>query len=256
MPIRRFNYTGRKRLKQTDTRITLCEPGNGTVTFDADLDLSRYELPDEALVSVEAQRQTSWMRFPFGAVGELRVPDDRELREFDWPEGILFRVRVTSEKQPRGLLLAEASRIRPRRREEVEEERVPLLPVKPDEGLDDEVFRVDFSDRPTLLINSRVGDWRSAAKDPVFTAMAYPGAMREILARILYVEHYHDKDDDEDWRSQWLRYASLLPGVTDLPGEREEDRFDDWIDEAVASFCRRFRMYERFSGYWTGEDAR
>lgn len=253
MPVRRFNYTGRKRLKQTDTRVTLCEPGNGTATFEADLDLSRYGLPDEALISVEAYRQTSWMRFPFGTVGELRVPDDRELREFDSPEGILFRVRVTSEKQPRGLLIAEASRIRPRRLEEVEEERVPLLPVKPDDSIGDEVFRVDFSDRPILLVNSRVGDWRSAAKEPVFTALVYSGAMRQILARILYVEHHYDKDDD-DWRSQWLRYATRLPGVEDPPAAEEEEHFDDWIDEAVASFCRQFRMYERFSTYWTGEE--
>lgn len=253
MAIRRFNYTGRKRLDQNDARIFAHQANNGGVEFDAELSLVGYELPDDALVSVEAYRQTSWMRFPCGTVGTLQIPPDRRLREFDSPEGVLFRVRVTSASHPAGLLLAEADRISPRLPEEVEENRISLLPVKPDDDLGDEIFRVDFTDKPILLINSRVGDWRSVAREPVFISLTFPTAMREILTRILHVERHFETQDTTDWKSQWLNFSIHLPGVPDLPSEDEEDNIDRWIEEAVASFCRRFGIYSRFAQYWTEE---
>jgi len=253
MAIRRLNYTGRKRLRRADARITIYDTGEGVATFDADLSLDRYNLPEDALVFVEAQRQTSWMRFPFGSVGALRAPGDRRLAEFDSPEGVLFRVRVTSRSDPHGMEVAEADRIRPRRPEEVEDKRVPLLSVKPDQDLEGQVFRVDFSDRPILLVNSRVGDWRAVAKQPAFVSLVFAAALREILTRILRVEEHFDAEESEDWRSQWLRYATLLPGMTHPPTQADDDLIDRWIDEAVASFCRRHRMMERFRQYWTRE---
>lgn len=254
MPIRRLNYTGRKRIRQSDVRITVHQRGNGTATFDADLKLAGYALPENAIVFVEAQRQTSYMRFPFGTVGDLQPAVIRELSEFDSPEGVVFRVKITSTDQPNGLLLAAADGIRPRRPEEKEDKRIPLLPAKQNDDLGDQVFRVDFIDHPILLINAQLGDWRAVARDPVFVSLVYPGAMREILARILH-EGHRDTDDSEDWRSQWLRFAGLLPGVPELPADDDQEMFDDWVEEAVSSFCRQFRMIDRFGEYWTREGA-
>ena len=253
MAVRKLNYTGRKKLRQSDVRITLYE-SKGVARFDADLALAGYGLPESASVFVEAYRQTSWMRFRFGTVRRVRAQDEPEICEFDTPEGVLFRVRITANGDPKGMLLAEADKIRPRRAGWLEDEnRLPLLPVRPDEDLAEEVFRLDFSDRPVLLVNARLGDWRSAARSPVFVSMAYPSAMREVLTRILYVEGYHDTDDAEDWRCQWLLFAAMLPGVDDSPAEGEKERFDDWIDDAVSAMCRRLRAMERFDGYLTGE---
>ncbi len=253
MAVRRFNYTGRKRIRQSDTSITVRESVDGTPEFDTNLALAEYELPANAVVSVEAYRQTSWMRFPCGTVADIQLPADRTLSEFDSAEGVLFRVRVTSVDEPEGLLLAEADRIRPRRPDEVQEKRVSLLPARPDGSLGDQVFRVDFSDHPLLLINSRVGDWHSVATDPGFVSMVLPAVLREILTRILWIEDYHETDDLSDWRAQWLTFAMRLPGVGGLPAQEEQDRIDDWIDEAATAFCRRFGIYGRFGQYWAGE---
>lgn len=253
MSIRRLNYTGRRRIRQVDAQITL-QPGDDNVfRFHADLRLDTYELPENALVYVEAYRQTFWMRYRFGTIGEVHPWDEPILGEFGTCEGVLFRVRVTSAYDPRGLLLAEADKIRPRRPDREDEDRLPLLPARPDDSLGSEVFRVDFDDYPMLLINSRVGDWHGLTQDRTFQALVLPGVLREILTRILHIEQYFELDDVEDWRTQWLRFGTGLPGVAELPGEHEADRFDDWITEVAAAFARKFETMERFTRYWTGE---
>ncbi len=251
MAVRRLNYTGRRRIRQVDARITL-EEGDEP-RFSADLQLAEYSFEDSARVFVEAYRQTTWMRFDFGTVGELRVPPDCRLSEFDTSDAVLFRVRVTSDADRHGVLLAEADRIRPRRPDTEEDNRVPLLPVKPDGDLGDEVFRVDFSDRPLLLVNSRLGDFRAVARNPVFASLTYPAAMREILTRIIRMDQHLDTEDAVDWRSRWLRFATMLPGVSELPPHHDDESVDDWIQEAVGAFCRQFHMMARFGQYWTEE---
>ena len=91
---------------------------------------------------------------------------------------------------------------------------------------------------------------------PVFVSLVYPLVFRQILTRILTVENYHDVEDVEDgndWKAQWLRYATLLPGVSVPPGEGEQ--FDDWIDSAVAAFSKRHGTLEQFRTYWKEEQS-
>lgn len=252
MSIRRLNFTGRKRLNQADIRITV-NPGNASKSsFEAELRLADYRLPEDGIVFVEAYRQTSLMRFDFGTVGLIRTPENLALTEFDSPDAILFRVKITSGTERKGLLLAEADGLRPKQPEDREEKRRPLLQVKSDENLGEQIFKVDFSDQPILLVNRKVGDWRALAKAPIFIALVYPAVLREILTRVLKIEEYDDPDDHDDWRAQWLRFSLLLDGVRDVPDvdkDSEED-VDDWIEEAISSFCRRFHIlnyFERFS---------
>lgn len=247
--IRRFNYTGRKAINRSDTNLRIEE---NPLRFSAGLSLADYDLPSDAKVFVEAYRQTNWMRFNFGTVGAVTPASDLRLSAFDTPEGILFRVRVTATTDPEGRLLAEADQISPvHRSESGEEMREPLLPPK-GEDLGEEVYRVDFTGRPLLLINNQFGDWRTLARSPFFVTIALPQAMREILNRIVRVEEYFNTDDPDDWRAQWLQFAATLPGSSEPPREEEKDAFDDWIDAAVAAFSRAHGMKARFGSYWPG----
>jgi hypothetical protein len=86
--------------------------------------------------------------------------------------------------------------------------------------------------------------------------MVLPAVLGEILRRILYVERYTDLEDKGDWRSRWLRFTTLLPGVAKPPEDIEQaetNDIDDWIDEAISSFCRRHRIMDYFTSFWTGE---
>ncbi len=252
--IRRLNYTGRLRIRRKDVRVSLKE-GNGAISFDADLSgLADYELPSDASVFVEAYRQTVWMRFSFGRVDAISPPADRILSEFDTPEGILFRVKVTPNGEIHKLI-AEADRIPLVKTEQDEANKTPLLPVRP-QKLGDEVFRVDFSGtRPLLLINSELGDWRSIAKSPAFAAFAYPAILREILVRVLVVDEHDDDANPDDWRSQWVRFSKLFCGLGDLPAPGATDDRFYWIDTAIAAFAKRKQIKERFMDFWKREAA-
>lgn len=252
MPVRTLNYTNRRRIHRENVRISIREE-KGVVCFDARLRLAEYKLPSDARVFVEAYRQTQYMRFDFGQVGAIRIPNDRHLSDFNSTEGVLFRVKVVTVADPHGLLLAEADQLRPRKSADEYENNIPLLPVVPDENLDDEIWRLEFDDQQTLLkVNSTLGDWKSLARDPVFIALVYPSVFRVVLWRVLLQEKHRDTEDSDDWRSRWLCFATRLPGVGDLPTEDNEDRISDWIDSASIAFCHRHNIRTTYERYWTG----
>jgi hypothetical protein len=251
MAIRRLNFTGRKEIRREDVSIALQVKPNTPVTFDADLTkLAEYKLPGDATVSVEARLQTRWMRFGYGAVGAITPAADRALTEFDSTDGILFSVKVTAVSGDPGKLLAEAVGIPVRLPGEAEERRNPLLPVKSDD-IGHEVYRLDFSnDPPILLINRAAGDKDAIVRSPLFMSIVYPAALREILNRIIHIEDLDDPDDDgESWQARWLKFASALPCVGPVPPKDDGDR-DQWIDDAVAAFAKQQSMLDRFLAGW------
>ncbi len=253
MPIRRINSTGRKRILLRDVKIHLNTSRSGALVFEAVLDLGRYGLPGDSLVFVEAYRQTTFMRFPFGTVAAPTAPkeSERRLHEFASADALLFRVRVTAAGEPGGMLLAEGDRIPPGDDSEQPESRVPLLPPL-GADLGQEIWRVDFSGQngPLLEVNNRVGDWKAAAKSAAFRSLVYPAAMRQVLWHIYKVEGagaVDDGDDAADWRCRWLVFASSLPGVDKPPPENGGDQeWERWIARAVAAFCKEHRMLDTF----------
>jgi hypothetical protein len=255
MAIRRLNYTKRKRIAQVHARVALIQRKGLAAEFEVDLALQSYALPAEARVYVEAYRQTTWMRFEYGTVAHISRPTDRRLVEFETPDAVLFRIRITSVSPRLGLLLAEADAIRPRRPEESDDDRIPLLPVRSSDDLGEELFKLEFDSGPVLLINQKVGDWKVVTRDPTFFALVYPTVLRQILTRIVIREEYTDTDDPGDWRSDWLRFAKAFPGVGDtVPNpQNDPEPVYEWIDRAAEAFSRKYGMLNRFLGYWTKE---
>lgn len=240
MAIRRINFTKRRRIVRDDVDIVLYE-NVSPPRFDAHLTLDGYRFPGDARVFIETYRQTALARFDCGTVGTLNQPTGAPLENFESAAAVLFRVRVTSKSSKRGLLLGLADQIRARSPDEKPDNRVPLLPPMPDD-LGDELWRVDFgSGRPYLVVNNRLRDWKETLREPYFRAAVFPAAMRLILQRILYVEEITTTDDDQDWCSRWLRFASALTGLGPVPSERAE--YDDWVEDAVAAFARRARLW-------------
>ena len=255
MPVRRYNYTGRKRLTSGDVEIKLYDYGSPLSFEVKKLSLERHELPGNAPVFVEAYRQTSWMRFPLGTVGELNYQDYMPLGEFDSPFGIKFRIKVTSAGDPHGRLIAEWDRIVPETSDAGPES---LLPVRPDDNLGEEIFKVAFDDYPVLLVNSRLTRWKEISTDPVFTSLVYPSVLRTVLTRILLIMKHFDFEDSEDWRSQWLIFAQSRSGVDKMPfdgdGVADEDR-EEWIEQVVTAFCKQNRFYALSSRQLNDEES-
>lgn len=248
--IRRLNYTGRVKIRREDVLVQVSSSEDG-VSISANLTLADYDFPADASVSLEAYRQTTWMRFPYGTVGDIQAPplEKRRLAEFEAPDGVLFRLKIT-QAGAKPILLGVADRI-PAGSPSDEADREPLLPVFPSQ-LGDEIWQLDTSDEPRLLVNkSAVSDWRQLAISPIFVALVYPEALRQILHYILISEQHRDVDDEFDWRSKWLRFSTLLPGVDrELPDKDNEESTRQWIADAVSAFSKKLTLAHKFADAW------
>jgi hypothetical protein len=243
VPVRRLNYTSRRRIARSDVDVILRGGSTDRPSFDAALSLAAYKFPPDARVFIEAYRQTILMRFDYGTVSAPKVPDDRTLVDFPSAEEVLFRVRVTAASDRPGVLLGEADRLRFHEPEQKPDRRLPLLPAMPDD-LGEEVWRVDFEGGTTLLVSRHLPDWKQTVSSDAFRAAVYPAAMRQVLERILFVEKYLETEDTADWRSRWLQFASRIPGSRAVPSARDDH--DEWIENAVAAFARHFQLRTRF----------
>lgn len=254
--IRRLNYTGRVKICRTDLRLGTVG-SDGALSFDANLRLTEYELPADAQVFVEAYRQTSWMRFPYGTVTAIQPPANRLLSEFDSPEGIHFRIKVTQAGDEH-VLLAVADRI-PLALPEENAEAECLLPVRPAE-LGNEIWQLDLEDpEPELLVNHAAApDWRQMAYSPVFISLVYPEVFRQVLLTVLIEHRHRDIDDNTDWKSKWLRFATTLPGVDpELPAiEGEEEAVKIWVTDAVSAFAKKLLLKDKFIAAWNSTEAK
>lgn len=249
--IRRFNYTGRKKIAQDDIAIILT--GDGPIKgFEANLGTladTKYGLPKDARLFVEAYERTAYMRFDFGTTGAITPPasEARLLTEFEGSNGVRFRVKVvdcTHDAQ----LLAEADGVLPLTPEEAEQNKLPLLPVR-SEDLGHEIWRIEFpegvQDRPILLVNINAGDHTAIVRSPAFMALAWPALLREILTRILVIDEHTELDDEDDWHCQWLQYARRLLPTHEAPPQEEEQR-EQWIDDVIDGFCNKLTLLTKY----------
>jgi hypothetical protein len=245
----RLNFTGRRKISRQHVTITVSGIG-GIETFTADLQLLGYGLPESAAVIIEVYRQLELLRFEFGTVGKLAPPAVPRLSEFGTTEGLKFRVKVVSTDEPKGRLLAVADRIAPRHEHQQSLLRVPLLAVK-SQDLGREVWRLDFTDEPLLLINPRVVPKKQLVESAEFQSLVLPEILRSILSRILLVEENRIPDDSDDWTSRWLQFAESMPGVGKVPEHDAPEADLDWIDSAISSFCRWRSVDRQFTSFWT-----
>lgn len=252
MPKLRIQFTGRKRLTSNDVSIVLHDQAEPLAFAINRLSLERHDLPGNALVRVEAYRRTVYVPFELGTVSNLTIPEgDTPLTDFYMPpDGIRFRVKVTATDEPTaGQLLAESGSITPVWSSGSKES---MLTVRPAD-LGHEVFRLDMDDEPVLLINDKIDQWRQVARSDHFASLVYPGVLRTILTEILRQEEL-DLNDSGDWRVPWLRLAIRQNRANPLPANASDEADSiQWIDDAVAAFCKNMRTYDAFIRNWDAE---
>lgn len=245
--IRKFNFTGRKRIKRSLVRVDLLRDTDGYRYFNISLSLSEMALPAAAHVYAEAYHRMAYQRFDLGTVGHPRMPEDRRLPRFSGATLPLFRVKVVDRSGTLGRIIAALDRVRPASVDELPADSQSLLFVEYND-LGNAIWQLDLDgDWPVLRLNRNATDITSlASSDKRFLPLVYPEVFRQILGRILLVDEHCDPYCDDDWPSLWLNLACHLPGVGPPPDRGRSEQWV-WIDKAVESFSANHRMLEMFN---------
>ncbi len=238
---RRLNFTGRLRITHSDLNIRLTEVADPPLTFTAERDLRRYDLPSNAQVYLEAFLGPSYMRFDWGSVAEPRsLSSGCELTEIDSRDSVRFRVKVVGTgPTTNGILLAQADHIR------VDASEQSILPVR-DTDLTYVVWKLDFEDNePQLLVNSRIDGIKEIVRyDPTFAALVFPAVLKEILENVID-EWSGESDDEQPWVTNWMTFASSLTNETP-PARDDVEQRQRWIDDSVRAFAKKNRLLNRY----------
>ncbi len=254
-----LNFTGRKRIRRKDVRISLLEAKHpDPPVVSVDLDIPSYELPAHASVFVEAYRQVALQRFDYGTIGNIKEPEDRRLLDFETGDGVLFRVKVvdvSSGERHAGLILAQADGLSA----SMENRKRSLLCLVPDPELRDEVWRLEATDdnvHPEVRVSRHlIHDHIDFGRSNEFLSLSMP----EILRRILRWALAEDRPEEEDgWhqpRGQWLRLAIGMLEQKDLPEHidgpnADGDQRDEWVERVVTRFCRTHRIDNILRAWW------
>lgn len=244
--IRHFNYTERKRIPRDQVSVSL-KPGPEAPTFDATINLAGLDLPADAKVYVEAHYKSSLQRFEFGTVASVTAPPDRTLDEVDRGNAILFRVKVVDVQETIGRIVAEIDDVSSADGGGAELGRYCILPVNFID-LGEQLWRLSLDgSRPVLEVNRFPGAETFVKNDPIFTALVYPEAVRQVLRTILLGSDWEGIDGLSGWQETWVRFArALVP--TDPPeadGDDDERARSEWVEDAVKAFCDKFKLKTR-----------
>lgn len=249
--IRKLNFTGRKKIPKSQIAIAVCPQEGKANSFTAEVRLEGLNLPPNADVYVEAYRGHSYMRFAYGTVSNPIIPEDRSLSDFNPGETPRFRVKVVDRSAGLGKIVASADKISPA------PNRNCLLPVEYKDDLGDQIWRLETEDGPVLFLNNQIESIRQSARSgDSFLALVYPEIVRQVLTEILIYENHSDPDcDEEDWQSQWLKFARTFPGIDDPQScSASLDDKKDWIEKVVNAFCRKWKVKAKFA-QGSSEDA-
>lgn len=255
--IRKLNFTGRKKIPKSHVAITITSLDHFPCSFDAQLDLENFNFPAEAKVFIEAYNRSSYMRFPYGTIEKILVPQNRALDQIDPGRIPLFRVKVTDQTARHGRILALADKIHPRGVDDVSKNRISLLHVEFTDDLGDRIWRLDLGDWPTLQLNNQVENIKEVARsDDVFHSLVYPEIARQILENIVKNGDLDPEMDEGDWPCLWIKFARNLPGVGEPPSGKEtgikEDQIE-WVDSAVNALCQKRNLREKFERFYCQE---
>jgi hypothetical protein len=245
--IRKFNYTGRKKIKRSNVRIDLMRDNNDQRFFNVSFQLDELELPSNAHVYVEAYHRSGYQRFDFGTVGSRKIPTARRIKNISDSVTPLFRVKVVDKRTSHGRILASVDKVRAENIDNIPAGSQSLLFVEYDD-LGNKIWQLDLEgDWPVLRLNQYIAEISLvASSDNRFFSLVYPEVFRQILRQIILIDEHTDPECDDDWPSLWLQLACFLPGMTIPPQTSKPDQ-QEWIEKAVESFCANFNMLEKFN---------
>ncbi len=247
--IRKYNYTGRKKIPVSLTEFNLLNL-DGQPYFNANLKIANLGFPNHAKIYVEAYFNTSSLRFDYGTIEDIRQPLKTFIDELPNASEVKFRVKIVDESEDHGKILGKADRIKPLNKLD-DGNRESILPVQFD-NLQNQVWKVVFDEYgisgPVLVFNHEAnvpGISEKIKKNFYFIALIYPIAIRIILDKIKLNEV-----DEDDWSGKWIHFAESILGVINTPkSEEPASAKEEWIDQVIESFCIKNNLINKINQF-------
>jgi hypothetical protein len=252
--VKRFNYTGRKKIYRHDVKVRLQTDTHETPRVDLTADLKNYDFPVTASVFLESQQwKTRFMRIPLGRLSENIRKNGIELDEFDDGDGLTFKVKVVDEDE--GLLLGIAEGIKPYNKDDqLDDNQKSILPVSStDLSQYGVLWRIQYEDEEAVLqVETELGSRDQVVRSLTFRGFILPAAMQQILSRIVADEWDTELLDPQELSTRWLLFAQQLGAG--LP-DKEADDHEEWITEAVRILSNKIGVRDTIiedfdSGAW------
>lgn len=237
--IRKFNYTGRRKINREAISLNLVGEG-AQRRFTCRVSLTGYDFPPKAHVYLEAYYATEVKRFDLQTVDSVKEPSDTNLKGFSSFPVVYFRLLVVDHQPGQKLILGVADKISP-----YPQGRKPLLPVQIDNSMKQE-WKIVFDDgRPILTMNGNLaGMLDKITNDPPLRYSVLPAALREALSQFIFIEGVDDDPDDEDDWFDWKNFSfNLVAPDVNMTLDKDDPSFNgeevrDWIDSVVEEFSR------------------
>lgn len=228
--MKRFNYTGRKKILREDVKIRLHGTFDEKPKVDVAIELTDYEFPAGGDVFLEPQRKTRFMRIPLGKVSNNLRKNSIQLEEFDDAEDLSFRVKVVDQEE--GLLFGIAENIKPYdKSNQQDDNQLSILPVSSvDLSAAGVLWRVEYGEQKVILqIERELGTREQVVRSLLFRGFILPAAMRQILIYVTSEPWDPELSDPEELPTCWLLFARQLgaglPSLNASMAEKEE-----WAD--------------------------
>ena len=248
MKMRKYNYTGRKRINKEDFVLSMhsvSESNNSYFEFEIEESITSKFNPASNLV-LEAYHRSTFMRFDWGKVNNLKPAKDRYLNAFTDPELIQFRIKIISEL---GMIEALADQVKPESDKEKSYSQGILAVQNTD--LEGSIWEIEFDEddnvNPLLKIDTEI-DKNRLNHNIQLKASILPRAFHAILTEILFFSDgafdFTTEEKDTNWRSRWWLFCEKLDrklSFDEVSGMTEEDK-KAWIDATVAFFSRKMNF--------------
>ena len=237
---RTFNYTGRKRIEQTEALFSFTGPDE-TPSFAVEFRIRESEYPKDASVYVEAHYKETRQRYYFGKVSKIIPPEDSSLTEVDLSGPTLFRVMIVDESAENGLLLASGENFRADIDPNEEKDRSSIITVvKKDLGQQTWTLAFETGGAPELCINSKIPNAIEKLRaDPYFQGLILPAAFKQVLIFYLWNEDLGETEISKKWMEFAETYGEKMPDSND------PETLMSWVDDVVSEFSKEFNMCDR-----------
>lgn len=247
--IKRVNFTGRKRVARQHVKIELLD--GAPRSFNAQVDLNGTQFPPGAAVFLEATCAGSnrVLRFPAGATGDDMLAAHGELTGLE-SNRIIFSLKIVDQTQRFGRLLGVSDGIQVERSgDDTISGRRGILAIEPSDSLGHRLWALEFKDQyVSLLVNRDVPELTErAGSDPLFYAIVFPEAMRQVLHKAIDENRSSQEDDDDHWAVAWLKFGrDLHPMRESSPEKDDNDAREEWIADVVEAFCQKHDLKTRY----------